>query len=597
MVDPHSSPANLSRASSERTSRQVVLYGLAATLVASVVYVASFEFFRAQELSTARGRLSLYHSTTVAELERFTHLSFVLSRDPYVLATASGGNPAQLDARLAGFAERAGLDAIYLMGSDGVTISASNAGSASSFVGQDYSFRPYFQDAVSGGNGRFYGIGATTGLPGYFIADPVRDGAGNVIGVIAIKLDLTRLEARWRAAGETVFLVNRDGVVLLASNADWRYRASLPLSAAQRAEIATSRQFIGQPLTPLDWQPQGETSAAIDGQVQIHLTRTDLLHDWALHYFASNAPAATRSWLAAGLAVMFGAALLILFQLRRNARIAALLRGSEAEQAQLRDSNRRLAIEIDERRAAERRLHRAQSELARTSRLAALGELSASVTHELGQPITAMRNHLAAAEMTGQGGLPVAGKLAGLVDRMEGITRQLKFFSSPGEQALTPVDLRAAMDEALTLVAPNIDAQNVQLRKAFPNTPVVVHGNPLRIEQVMTNLLRNAIDAMEDSDPPSLEVVLGSDTAPGGGEAWFEIRDRGHGLGAGTLEEWQEPFATSRASGQGMGLGLAISAGIVKEHGGQMQARDRSGGGTVFRVELPLHPAQNEDAR
>ena len=219
---------------------------LTALGVAIGVFLISLGFFRSEEAAKAEGRLSLYRSMVISEIERFSHLTYVLARDSHVIATAADGATGALDQRLAAFADKSGLDAIYLMRPDGVTIAASNAGTPESFVGQDYGFRPYFQTALAGGQGRFYGIGATTGLPGYFIADPVRGPGGGLLGVIAIKLDLTELEDIWRAAGEQVLLANRDGVVLLSSDPGWRYRALNPLGEAQRARIARDRQFPGR---------------------------------------------------------------------------------------------------------------------------------------------------------------------------------------------------------------------------------------------------------------------------------------------------------------------------------------------------------------
>lgn len=570
---------------------RTVLFSLMFLAFATGVYVLSQSFFRSEEITRAEGRLSLYRSTVVAELNRFSHLTFVLARDPFVIETASGADTAPLNARLAAFANRSGLGAIYLMDPQGLTIAASNAGQPRSFVGQNYGFRPYFRDALAGLQGRFYGIGATTGLPGYFIADLVVSDLGEPLGVIAIKIDLVQLENSWREGGEQVFLTNADGVVLLASDPGWRYRSLTPLDAEQRAAIAEARQFPGQDLAPLDWQPLGDDAAVIEGREVIHLTASGLPHGWQLHYFASADPVETRSWLATVVALVLAGGVALVFLMRRNVQVQAALRRLEAEEAELRRAYDRLNVEIEERCTAERRLERTRDELARASRLAALGELAASVTHELGQPITAMRNHLAAAEMGG--GDRAIPRLAGLVERMEGITRQLKFFAHPGENTLKPVDLCQAMREALKLVAPNIEAAGVALAQDIPSTPVVVLGNALRLEQVMVNLLRNAIDAMEDSTPRPLSVRVGQDATG----AWFEVADRGHGLGQASLVELQEPFVTSRESGKGMGLGLAISAGIVKEHHGRMTARNRARGGAVFRVDIPRSDTVEEAAQ
>lgn len=542
-------------------------------------------YFRSAELLKADGRLSLYQSSVNAEFERFSHLPYVLARDPLIISTVAGADPSALNPRLADFAARAGLDAIYLMDRDGLTIAASNYADPASFIGQTYSFRPYFSAALSGAQGRFYAIGATTGQPGYFIADPVRDAQGEIAGVIAIKIDLSALEDSWSRSGEQIILSNDDGVVLLSSAPAWRYRTLRPLSQSQRDAITASRQFTGQPLDPLDWQRLPRQRAKIDGEDRLYLTSDALPHGWELHYFAAQDRATVRSWLVTASLVFLAGLAVIAMQIQRTRRVGAALARSEANEAELRAANAQLAVEIEDRRTAERRLKRTQGELERAGRLAALGQLAASVTHELGQPIAAMRNHLAATEIT-SGHSPLTTRLQGLVDRMEGITRQLKFFARKGRDNFEDVDLRDAMRASLELVAPNIAHRDVTLNNAWPDTPVMLFCNRLRIEQVMTNLLRNAIDAVDEVDAPQIDTALGHSD----GTVWFSVQDNGHGLGESNLSELSEPFTTTRESGHGMGLGLAISTVIVDDHNGQMSAENNARGGAVFTVTFPQGP-------
>lgn len=443
--------------------RALLAVFLATAVLAAAAFQVAFWFFENEERDAAAGRLSLYQSTVTAELERFQHLTHVLSRDPFVMATAAGDPPEVLNRRLAGFAREAGIDAIYLMTPDGLTIAASNHDTAASFVGQSYGFRPYFRDALAGGRGRFYAIGATTGLPGYFIADPVLGREGRVAGVIALKIDLSELEDSWRSSGEQVLLANADGVVLLASVADWQYRTLTRLTAAQRDRIEAARQFTGQPLEPLDWVVMEGARARIGNSERIHLVANVGPHDWALHYFASTEPAITRSWLAAALVLVAAGLGLIAWQVQRNRQVGAALARSEREEAELRRANERLAREIEDRRTAERRLKRTQGELERASRLAALGQLAASVTHELGQPIAAMKNHLTAAELSAKEPPDLAGRIAALVQRMEDTTRQLKFFARSDAEAFEDVDLVAAMRTACALVEPNREAIDAKI--------------------------------------------------------------------------------------------------------------------------------------
>ena len=568
----------------------LILILLAALAAAFGLFRLSHGYFRSEELSRAEGRLSLYRSTLTAELERFSHLTHVLARDPFVIATAEGGDTDALNRRLADFARRAGLDAIYLMRPDGLTVAASNAGEDVSFIGHNYAFRPYFQQALAGQSGRFYAIGATTGLPGYFIADPVRGSGDQLVGVIAIKVALAGLEDSWRRSGEQVLLANEDGVVLMSSVPGWRYRVLNPLAPETRARIEQARQFPDQPLAPLDWIPRDGRRAEIGGEALLHLTGAAPPHGWGLHYFVADDRAVVRAWLVTGAALALAALWLILWQVQRARRMGRALERSEREEAALRAANQQLAVEIGERRTAERRLTRTQGELERASRLAALGQLAASVTHELGQPIAAMRNHLVAAELSGKAPETVTSKLGGLVDRMEGITRELKFFASPRQEPFETLDLREVTGAAVGLLAPNIEAAEAKIDAPDPCCPILVRGSRFRLEQVVTNLLRNALDAVEGSEIRQVTLTLGGDEAA----RWIEIRDTGHGLGKSTLAELQEPFTTTRESGRGMGLGLAISAGILRDHGGEMVARNGKGGGAVFRVTLPA-PEQSEE--
>ncbi len=572
-----------------RSSSYIVVLVVAA-LASLGLYLVSYQYFLSQELSKGQGRLSLYQSSVTAELQRFSHLTYVLAQDPFVIATAEGEGTGVLNERLEDFARQAGLDAIYLMDADGITISASNYREIGSFVGQNYAFRPYFQRAIAGEQGRFYAIGATTGLPGYFIANIVRDGAGDPVGVIAIKIDFSDLEDSWKNSGEQVLLANEDGVVLLSSDPLWQYRVLSPLSEPQREQIRLARQFPGQMLEPLNWTELPGDQARISGVKRLHLAATDLPHGWSLHYFESDDRAVARSWLVTAVFVLLAGCGLVLFQIQRARRVGAALARSEREEAQLRQANERLAVEVEDRKTAERRLKRTQGELERASRLAALGQLSASVTHELGQPIAAMRNHLVAAEIGSDGQTRLTQKIGGLVDRMDGITRQLRFFARSESETFDDVDLCKSVKAAVSLVAPNIEKSGVDVLLHLPEDSVWVRGIALRIEQVITNLLRNAIDAMDDTDTPELEVIVTRSAT----EAALDILDNGHGLGEATLADLQEPFVTTRESGRGMGLGLAISASIVKDHDGTMTARNRTGGGTEFRVTFPLAPSLDD---
>ncbi|SLN27069.1 C4-dicarboxylate transport sensor protein DctB [Pseudooctadecabacter jejudonensis] len=564
-------------------------------VLAAGLHVVSFSYFKTQEIDRAAARLTLYTSTLTSELRHFAHLPFLLSLDPVVVATLSGAPAADLDRRLARFSQSAGVDAIYLMDGTGLTVSASNAATPSSFKGQSYGFRPYFQAALRGELGEFYGIGATTGIPGYFYALAVRAATPPDRGVIAIKVDLSEVQDNWQASGERIILANDDGVVLLASDPAWRYRTLTKLSEGQRDRIVASRQFGAEGLAPLDAALDvSAQSAVLDGERLLYLQTGNLPNGWTLHFFVPDDAAWARAWLATGAFLTLLLISFSVFQVARVRRIRSALRRSEREETALRAANAQLAVEIEDRRAAEASLQKTQRELERAGRLAALGQLASSVTHELGQPIAAMRNQLAASEMT-VGATPLHDKMQGLVARMENITRQLKFFSRKGRDRFEVFDLRAAMTATLDLMEATIAARGAHVLLDDVAGDLTLEGNKMRIEQVMTNLIRNALDAVEDADVQNVTIRMGGEADT----VWFAVADTGHGLRGQSFDDLREPFATSRESGRGMGLGLTISAGIVTDHGGTITAQDCAAGGAVFHVTLPRRhssPPQTQGA-
>ena len=201
-----------------------------------------------------------------------------------------------------------------------------------------------------------------------------------------------------------------------------------------------------------------------------------------------------------------------------------------------------------------------------------------------------MRNQLTAHEIKHKDGA-LTQKIGGLVDRMEGITRQLKFFARTSEEPFEDVDLRDCIDAVLELMVPSFNTLDLTPVYARSEQPLMVRGSRLRLEQVLTNVMRNAVDAMEEVDDPVLTLSSGVDDTTG--SVWIEVTDTGTGLGDATLVELREPFVTTRASGQGMGLGLAISTGIMEDHDGTLEGRNRDdGSGAVFRMVLPGRDAQ-----
>lgn len=570
----------------KRTIGLIFLVGSAFVAAAFSLFFGAVSFFSSIENQRAQSRTSLYHNTLIGALRRFEHLPFILARDPYVIAGASGKDLPGLNERLADFAQSANLDAIYLMDKSGLTISASNHDMDVTFLEHNYGFRPYFKDAMAGNRGEFFGIGATTSKPGYFIAEQVVNSSGEVLGVIALKLDLSDLAQAWTEGGETVFVSNADGVVVLSSDLSWRYKALRPISEDRQRAIVSERQFGGELLKPLEWQQTQLDRAELNGENYIYASAPVFPLGWTLHFLANENRVWERAWLVLVGAVIIALGLLILAVYLRAERIRTALTKSQADRRLLQSTNAELALEIEERRAAELKLEKAQTDLARSSKLAALGQLSASVTHELGQPITAMQNYLAAAEFdeNTDDRNNTMRRLEGIARRMVSITQQLRFFARPGKSKMEQVDLILVWEGARRMLAVDLENEDIELSVQVDEAPVWVMGNRLRLEQVLINMLRNAISAMAEIHSKRLKVTVKKQEK----QCLIIVCDNGHGIGDKTIDQLKEPFLTGEESGRGMGLGLAISSAIVIEHEGKISGSNNEDAGATFVLELPM---------
>jgi len=246
-----------------RMRRSVLAVLILTVLFATLgIFLISYRYFERIETAATANRTVLYLRSLNETLRQHQHLPYVLARDPRNLAAlVAPENAATTSARLQEIAEQAKLEAIYLMDLEGLVIATSNAGETNSFLGQNYGFRPYFKDALDGQRSDYFAIGATSGRPGYFVAEPVRGGGDAPEGVIAIKLDVSELQRSWESNSETVVAVDENNIVVLASNPDWLFRPIGDLSPQLRSNILGSRQFGSEPLNPLPWASQDESRA------------------------------------------------------------------------------------------------------------------------------------------------------------------------------------------------------------------------------------------------------------------------------------------------------------------------------------------------
>ena len=554
----------------------------------AVIYLYAKDRARSALIAETQATALLYEQALRAALDRRRHIPAVLATDVDVASVAIGGAISGLNRRLEELADATEAEAIYLLDRQGLTVAASNWRDEDSFLGQNYAFRDYFRTAMEGRTGSEFAIGATTGRPGTFVSHPILGQGGAITGAVVVKIDLTPLNASWNAQDSEVLLVNSDGIVLLAGRSEWHYRSTSELSERRRASLAAKRQFADHDLTPLNMTGSDGVRVTLDGTDYLRVVQPVGWLDWKLWLLAPASHAADRAFASVAYASVAMLIVLTALAVIRSERFRSALSVSQREQSELVQLNNDLNHQIEVRKAAEIELREAQAELRRTTRLAALGQIAASVTHELGQPLSAMKTYVRGAQRDLERGNDVPGgtleRLDRLVDRISGIAHQLRFFARRSGEPMQPIDLRAVIAGAGETIEPMLRENGARLDQHLPPSPALVIGDQRRLEQVLVNIIRNALDAMNGHPEPRVMISIDRSDS----HAQIRVRDNGHGIAPDIAQSMFEPFATTRASGEGMGLGLAISAGIVQEHRGAIGAANIDGGGAEFVIDLPL---------
>lgn len=577
---------------------RVLLPGLLVVPLLWAVHAWRFKAGADELALHASQRLALLAASLDAELLRFESLPPVLAQHPslqqLLQAPDDPARVAAANALLEQVNERTGAGMLYLIDPAGRTLAASNWRRADSFVGENYAFRPYFRDALAGGAGKFFAVGATTQVPGFFIAHPVR-AAGRITGVLAVKVELTQLEATWAAGGESVLVVDRHGVVALSSNPAWKFGTLAPLSPESRAALAATRQYFTAALEalPLAWREPGR--ARLGGQDYVVGSRALDWVDWRMLMLLDTAPVRAAAWsavLAVGLAlcVLAVAGLYWALHARRlRERLAAqaeLERTVAERTADLATTNAQLLREISERSATEQKLRGAQRALIEANRLAALGQMAAGVAHELNQPLAALRS-FAGNSLTflDRGRLePLRDNLnqiIGLIERMARLTAQLKVFASRQQTGGGSASAAQAMQVVAGWFRERLDAAGVELR--IDAGAVRLPLQPQALEQVLSNLVGNALDALAGRDGGV--IALGA--ARHGTQLCLEVADNGPGIPQELRERITQPFFSTKPLGQGLGLGLSIVSDLIEGSGGRLEIESGAGGGTVMRACWP----------
>lgn len=482
---------------------------------------------------------------------------------------------------------------LYLISPAGMTLAASNFDRPDSFVGESFTYRPYFTEAAAGRTGRFFALGTTSGVRGYYFGAPVRDWTGAVIGVVALKIGVDALEAGWRSAEYDIVVADPEGIVFMATESDWLYRGMLPLTADRIARTEASRRYADMPLAELALsETRGDrqdlvTLAAGDGPQREYLRRSQTMPaaGWTVHVLLETARLRAQARLTLAAAVLLLAVALSLGWAlwQRRARLAERIAMQDAAQAQL---ERQVAERTADLQQANDELHRMQADLVQAGKLAALGRMSAALSHEINQPLAAARNYADSATLLmDRGDLPRAreniGHILSLIDRMATIARHLRNVARKPNEPLKSMALGAVVADALAIADVRLKASGVTVDVDMPAHLPAVRGGPVRLQQVIVNLLSNAADAM-DGTGGRIDISA----SLSGGTVTLTVRDRGPGVAPAIADRIFDPFFTTKTVGSGLGLGLSISYNIMQDFGGDLRVTNHPDGGAVFSVVL-----------
>jgi two-component system C4-dicarboxylate transport sensor histidine kinase DctB len=496
---------------------------------------------------------------------------------------------------------------IYIITLDGETIAASNYDGPTSFVGENFSYRPYFQDAAKGLQSRFFALGTTSHKRGYYFSAPILFNE-EIKGVIVFKVDIEGIEASFGDGENRILVSDPEGIIFMTGTPQWLYSGLMPLTPERLARTEASRRYANATLKELPLK---------NGNFGSHQLMTIVQDDGEREYMLLSQPMPDAGWtvsvlmdtgslrtqvktaMIAIILCLCLAAAVIAAMLQRRRRLrerlihqaeaqAELERRVEERTADLARVNQEIEHEIAERRQTEKQLRKMQNDLVQAGKLAALGQMSAALSHEFNQPLAAAKNYAENASLLVERGRLAEvsenlRRISGLIDRMASISKHLRNFARKPNEKMAAVGLEAVLRDTLEIVGARLKAADAVLDVDLGPVQLAVKAGPVRLQQVLVNIISNAADAVEGREDRHIALQA----VQHGQMVSIFIRDRGPGVPAAISERIFDPFFTTKGVGRGLGLGLSISYNIIKDFGGQLRVRNHEEGGAEFEIELP----------
>ena len=583
VMDPINSDNDLDSLENSRSRNpiraRVFLFSLSVLFV--VLLVATNSFFTSKYLNDIKQegeiRLTQNERNIVSELQKNSVIPQFLVRDQSIWNALLSNNFSSLPQMFFEFIDEISIESITLMDRTGQIVAV--AGKENLNVNS--SNKIIFNTAISTNDTVMNIIEKNENEFGFFYSRKIENDQ-RVLGVLSIEVDLKKFENSWKSAGDRIFISNGEGKIVLATEPTWKGLSDDLAWKNQNSKNIIKRGYS----VAKGWVDSNESDQYFNDSSFVRFNKNIPILNWKISSFENYSGVRERVNTILALEILIFLLLLVLSLYSLNRKKILRLNLFEEETIKLRELNKKLETEMEQRKRVEKNLLAVEQTLEQHSKLAALGEMSAAISHELNQPLAAMKTYLAGASLLLKRNRPqetVAAlmRIDGLIHRMGEITKQLKSFARKNTESFVPLNFNDAILEAMSIMEPQLKQSGIKIDTNIPSEPVLIVGDQQRLEQVIINLIRNAIDALDDTELPSITISLYKNNS-----VRFSIRDNGKGIN--DLEKLFEPFQTSKDPGKGLGLGLAISSNIISELGGSLSGENLTPTGAEFTIKLPL---------